>query len=283
MPWATADEPGGRGSRRRRAAQRAQTVLSSGNTCANDTRVPVDVLTYIAPPNTTSWFWVRSAVMWWKTRPTRPAFLGKMRGNSPAGAAIHGPAPAQLRFARQRPGTAAVRFLEGDAQALPLPDASVDAAVMALVLFFLPDPPRGLRELERVVRDGGTIAAYHWDMVGGGFPLQPVLDALCAEGHEAWEPPSTWAASLGASKGLWRSAGLAQVQTCQFEVCRSFGSFEDFWRTADGSPRLRALIASLSPAALQRVSDLVRERFGVAQGEPVVLKARANAVKGQKP
>ena len=59
------------------------------------------------------------------------------------------PAPAQLSFARQRVASAGVRFIEGDAQALPLPDASVDAAVMALVLFFVPDPPQGVRELVR--------------------------------------------------------------------------------------------------------------------------------------
>jgi len=59
------------------------------------------------------------------------------------------PSPAQLAFARQRAGTAGVRFVQGDAQSLPLPDGCIDAAVMALVLFFVPDPARGLRERVR--------------------------------------------------------------------------------------------------------------------------------------
>ncbi len=101
------------------------------------------------------------------------------------------PSAPQLAFARQRPGAAGGRFIEGDAQALPLPDACVDAAVMALVLFFLPDPAEGLQEMLRIVRPGGTIAAYHWDMAGGGFPRQPVLDTGRAEGHASQEPPST--------------------------------------------------------------------------------------------
>lgn len=192
------------------------------------------------------------------------------------------PAPAQLAFARQRAGTAGVRFLQGDAQALPLPDASVDAAVMALVLFFLPDPPQGIRELVRVIRPGGTIAAYHWDIAGGGFPLQPVLDAVRAEGYKSPEPPSTWAATLEASEDLWRNAGLVDVRTQQFEVRRDFDSFEDFWRTVHGSPRLGDLFATLSPAALQRLKERVREQLGVAGGVPLVLNARANAVKGRK-
>ncbi|MBL8289226.1 MAG: class I SAM-dependent methyltransferase [Rubrivivax sp.] len=192
------------------------------------------------------------------------------------------PAPAQLAFARQRAGTQGVRFLEGDAQALPLPDACVDAAVMALVLFFLPDPAQGLRELVRVVRSGGTVAAYHWDLAGGGFPLQPILDAVHAEGHESRTPPSTWAAALEASEHLWRAAGLVEVQTRQFEVRRRFDTFEDFWRTAYGSPRLRELFASLSPPALQRLTERVRTQLDPAGREPLVLVARANAVKGRR-
>jgi ubiquinone/menaquinone biosynthesis C-methylase UbiE len=192
------------------------------------------------------------------------------------------PAPAQLGLARRRAGTAAVSFLRGDAQALPVPDASVDAAVMALVLFFVPDPAHGVRELMRVIRPGGTIAAYHWDMAGSGFPLQPIVDAARAQGYDLQKPPSAWAATLEASEELWRSAGSIEVQTRQFEVHRYFDSFDEFWRSAYGSPRLRDLFASLPPAALLRLSGSVRERLGVEDGGPLVLKARANAVKGRK-
>lgn len=192
------------------------------------------------------------------------------------------PAPAQLSFARQRVATPAVCFMEGDAQALPLPDASVDAAVMALVLFFLADPPLGVRELVRVVKVGGTIAAYHWDLAGGGFPLQPILDAVHAEGYRSQPPPSAWTAALQASEHLWRNAGLSDVQTRQFEVSRAFESFDDYWRTADGSPRLRELFATLSSPAIQRLRACVHERIGRAGDGPLVLKAKANAVKGVK-
>ena len=192
------------------------------------------------------------------------------------------PAPAQLAFARQRPGLASVGFMEGDAQALPLPDACVDAAVMALVLFFLPEPAQGLRELARVVRPGGVIAAYHWDMAGGGFPLQPIIDAAKADGFRSQPPPSTWAAALQASEDLWRNAGLVEVQTRQFEVIRRFDTFDDYWRTAVGSPRLRDLLAALSPAALERLRQRVRESLGVRGEEPLLVKARANAVKGRR-
>lgn len=192
------------------------------------------------------------------------------------------PAPAQLNYARGRVTDTRVRFLEGDAQALPLQDACVDAAVMALVLFFVPDPLQGVREMVRVVKDGGTIAAYQWDLDGGGFPLQPILDAVHAEGYQSQRPPSAWAAALEASECLWRSAGLVDVHTHQFEVSRSFECFDDYWRAAHGSPRLRHLFASLSPPQLQQLSDDTQRRVGASGERPLVLKARANAVKGRK-
>jgi ubiquinone/menaquinone biosynthesis C-methylase UbiE len=79
------------------------------------------------------------------------------------------PSEAQLGFARNR-GRAKTVFLQGDALALPFPSDRFDMAVMALVIFFLSDPKRGVAEMARVVRRGGTIATYVWDMVGGGFP-----------------------------------------------------------------------------------------------------------------
>jgi len=191
------------------------------------------------------------------------------------------PAPAQLSYARQRLADGRVRFLEGDAQNLPLPDACVDAAVMALVLFFVPDPLQGVREMVRVVRADGVIAAYHWDLAGGGFPLQPILDAVHAGGYQSQQPPSAWAAALKASEDLWRSAGLVDVHTRQFEVSRTFESFDDFWRSAHGSPRLRDLFASLSPAELQHIKEDARGRIASAGDGSLAIMARANAVKGR--
>ena len=205
-----------------------------------------------------------------------------VRRQSPSSVVGVDPAPAQLAFARRRASVASASFLQGDAQALPVPSASVDAAVMALVLFFVPDPLTGIRELLRVTRPGGTIAAYPWDIAGGGFPLQVIIDAARDEGYEPQKPPSAWAATLEASEALWVNAGSLDVQTRQFEVSRPFDSYEDFWRTAYSNPRLRELFLSLSSAALKRLNGRVREQLGVTTGGPVIVKARANAVKGRR-
>jgi ubiquinone/menaquinone biosynthesis C-methylase UbiE len=69
------------------------------------------------------------------------------------------PSDGQLAYARTRPTTRIAQFRQGDAMALPFAAHTFDAAVMALVIFFVPDPARGLAEMVRVVAPGGLVAA----------------------------------------------------------------------------------------------------------------------------
>jgi SAM-dependent methyltransferase len=90
------------------------------------------------------------------------------------------PSDAQIAFARTRPAARLAQFQLGDALALPFPDERFDAAVMALVIFFVPDPARGVAEMVRVVAPGGTVSAYAWNMFDGGFPLDAFRVELSA-------------------------------------------------------------------------------------------------------
>ena len=84
------------------------------------------------------------------------------------------PSEPQLAYARQQPLLQGVDFVNADAMALPFPDDAFDFAVMPLVIFFVPEPAQGVAEMVRVVAPGGTVAAYAWDLEGGGFPYQSV-------------------------------------------------------------------------------------------------------------
>ncbi|MGH3371945.1 MAG: class I SAM-dependent methyltransferase [Nocardioidaceae bacterium] len=67
------------------------------------------------------------------------------------------PNPALVAVARRRTSRLAhVRVLDGTAQRLPVPDASVDVAHARWAYFFGPGCEPGLRELSRVVRRGGA-------------------------------------------------------------------------------------------------------------------------------
>jgi arsenite methyltransferase len=58
---------------------------------------------------------------------------------------------------RATPAGARASFLLGDAEALPLPDASFDVALSECSLCTFPDKPRAIAEMARVVRAGGRI------------------------------------------------------------------------------------------------------------------------------
>jgi ubiquinone/menaquinone biosynthesis C-methylase UbiE len=201
----------------------------------------------------------------------------------PADVQAFDPSPGQLAYARTRlpPGTP-VTWVEADAMRLPVPDAAADAAVMALVLFFVPEPAAGVAEMCRAVRPGGVVAAYHWDILGGGFPLADIGAELRKLGIPPRLPPSVEASTIEASTALWQQAGLRQVRTCAITVQRRFEHFDEYWNSAASSNTLRSAFESLSDAQRDDLKARVRHRVQAGEG-PLTLSARANAVCGVKP
>src|SRR5262249_48675022 len=118
------------------------------------------------------------------------------------------PSEAQLSFARARPVGQIAKFHRGDALALPFSDARFDAAVMALVIFFVLEPAAGVAEMARVVCPGGTVAAYVWDITTGGHPLDPMHNEMIAMGFTPPLPPRCDVTDLEALQRLWRGAAL---------------------------------------------------------------------------
>lgn len=193
------------------------------------------------------------------------------------------PSAAQLDHARAQPAAARIRYRQGDAMALPWADDAFDVAMMALVVFFVPDPAKAVAEAARVTRPGGTVAAYAWDMHGGGFPYAALVALLRDIGRNAPKPPSVDASKLDALRELWQRAGIDGVETRQIAVQRTYASFEDLWDTARSNASLRALVDGLSPAEAGALRARLRERLPAAADGTITHGARANAVKGRMP
>lgn len=65
---------------------------------------------------------------------------------------------AMLAAAKRRlAGCQAVDFRRGDLEGLPIGDAELDAAVLTLVLPYLPEPSRALLDVARVLKPGGRV------------------------------------------------------------------------------------------------------------------------------
>ena len=193
------------------------------------------------------------------------------------------PSPEQLAYARTRLAGRAVAFRQGDAMSLPYDDAVFDAAVMALVIFFVPDPARGVAEMVRIVRPGGSVSAYAWDITGGGFPFAAMQEEMSALGMTPLWPPSVEAARIDALEASWAEAGLVEVETREFRVERTFLDFDAFWTIAQTGPRIGPRVAAMPDADVQRLKGRLRERLPAAPDGTITYHARANAVKGRRP
>jgi SAM-dependent methyltransferase len=193
------------------------------------------------------------------------------------------PSEAQLAFARTRPATRNAEFQVGNAMALPFADDRFDAAAMSLVIFFVPDPAKGVAEMVRVVRPGGLVAAYAWDEQSGGFPFHPVRAEMQAMGVELPRPPSVGVSRADAMRDLWGASGLHTVETREIAVTRSFNDFDEYWAQSTVTGSTRPALAAMAPAAIEDLKARVRARMTPDAEGRITHTARANAIKGRLP
>jgi len=165
--------------------------------------------------------------------------------------------------------------------ALPYEDARFDVAVMALVLFFVPDPNKGAAELARVTKPGGVVASYTWDILRGGTPTQPMWDELQALGKPAVRPPSSDVSRFEVLKTLWAEAGIRDVETRELVVERKFANFDDYWTSMVISSPSRVM-EKLSDAESTELKRRLQARLPASATGEITVHSWATAIKGRK-
>jgi SAM-dependent methyltransferase len=198
---------------------------------------------------------------------------------------VHGidPSEGQLAYARTRPASRVAQFRQGDATAQPFPGDAFDVAVMPLVIFFVPDPAKGVAEMARVVCPGGTVTAYAWDMPGGGFPYEALHVEMRGLGVAVPVPPSPDASRIDAMRDLWTGAGLDGVETREIAVQRAYADFDDYWTTILGGPSVGPKLAAMTSQDLALLKERMRVRLPADATGRITCSARANAVKARVP
>ncbi len=201
-----------------------------------------------------------------------------------APASVHGidPSEEQLAFARARFTSPKVRFDVGDAMAVPFPSDAFDAAVMPLVIFFVPDPAVGIAEMTRVVRPGGSVSAYAWDMPGGGFPYESLKVEMRRFDVIIPEAPNAGASRIDVMRDLWTAAGLDAIDTRAIDVQRVFADFDEYWTIVFGSPAFGPKLAAMAASDLARLEARMRDRLSPDARGPFTCSARANAIRGRR-
>jgi SAM-dependent methyltransferase len=167
--------------------------------------------------------------------------------------------------------------------ALPFPANRFDVAIMALVVFFLPDPAKGVSEMGRVTYPGGMVATYAWDLLGGGFPLEPIQAAMRSMNLTFHIPSSSSASQMAELQDLWKETGFENLETREITVQRSFASFEEYWTTGTMGTNLGRTIAAMPPGDVAILKARVRDRLSADAAGQIICVARANAIKGRRP
>jgi len=187
------------------------------------------------------------------------------------------PAPQFVAACRVRHPAADVR--QGVAEELPWPDDAFDAALSCLVIAFMTDPDQGVREMARVTRPGGTVAACMWDIPGGGMTMLATFwNAVREVRPDAPGERRRPGVAQGDIADRFRRAGLQDVEDGALDASVDYAGFEDFWEpfTFAVGPTGQFL-ASLPAAERDRVREACRAEL--PEG-PFTLTARAWYARG---
>lgn len=167
---------------------------------------------------------------------------------------------------------------EAPAEDLPFADAAFDATLAQLVVHFIPDPVAGLREVARVTRPGGTVAASVWDHAGGNGPLGRFWAAARRLDPGARDESHLPGVRQGHLGELFRNAGLRDVVEDEHVVVLGHASFEEWWAPFErGVGPAGAYVRTLAPD--QRVA--LREACRRDQPDgPFTVRALAWVARG---
>lgn len=137
--------------------------------------------------------------------------------------------PSDPFVAAARERHVGVDVRQARAEALPFPDDTFDAALSQLVVHFMDDPVSGLREMARVTRAGGVVAACVWDHGGGRTPLGPFWEAARVLDPDVVDESKLAGAHQGHLVELFSAAGIREVQEASLSVSRNFAHFDAWW------------------------------------------------------
>jgi SAM-dependent methyltransferase len=182
------------------------------------------------------------------------------------------PAPQFVAACRDRHPAADVR--EGVAEQLPWADGEFDAALSSLVIGFMRDPDKGVSEMARVTRPGGTVAACMWDLATGGMTMLRVFWNAVRQVEPSAEGERRMAGiAEGDIAARLERAGLEEVAGTALTASADYAGFDDFWEpfTFAVGPSGRYL-SSLPDAKRAQVRELCRAEL---PDGPFSLDARA--------
>lgn len=164
------------------------------------------------------------------------------------------------------------------AEAIPFEAESFDGTLAQLVVHFMTDPVGGIREMGRVTKRWGGVAACVWDHAGGGGPLAAFWNAARSLDREAHDESGLAGTRQGHLTELFRAAGLDEVEEGAIQVDVVHETFEEWWAPFTlGVGPAGAYTARLGSQGQAELRNHCEEMLGPA---PFVISARAWTARG---
>ncbi len=187
--------------------------------------------------------------------------------------------PSESFVAAVRDRLPGVRVERASAEHLPFPYEAFDAALAQLVVHFMADPVAGLREMARVTRAQGLVAACVWDHGGSGGPLGVFWHAARELDPTVDDESERAGTHEGQLAELFRAAGLHDVEAGTLSVSVEHPTFEEWWEPFTlGVGPAGSYTVSLDPDRQSALRERCRAAF---PEEPFVVTASAWAAKGR--
>jgi len=187
-------------------------------------------------------------------------------------------------FIEKAQSTSRTDFAIGTASAIPKPDNSFDIVVSGLALNFFPDLHAAISEMKRVLKTGGTIAAYVWDYSGQMEFLRHFWDAVAAinpddkKFDEGIRFPICNVQNL---KNVFQDEGLLNIETTFIDIPTFFKNFEDYWNPfLGGQGPAPGYLSSQSPETMDKIKLHLQNKLIPESDGTIKLIARAIAIKG---
>jgi SAM-dependent methyltransferase len=167
---------------------------------------------------------------------------------------------------------------QASAESLPFPDRSFDAALAQLVVHFMADPLEGVREMKRVTRTQGVVAACVWDHAGGHGPLSLYWETVRELDPGVEDESRLAGAHEGHLSELFDRAGLSEIEELRLEVSVEHQTFEEWWEPFTlGVGPAGAYAAHLDAERQAELRERCRARL---PAPPFAVRARAWAARG---
>jgi len=190
--------------------------------------------------------------------------------------------PPQIEYARQHRASPQAEYQVADATALPFAEEDFDACVCGLGLNFISDSGLALREMKRVTRSGGTVAAYVWEYSGQTRFLREFWDAAIAVDPEAAQFDQGRRFPICTPEGLraaFDDAIPGDVEVRPLDITTRFANFDDYWQPfLLGQGSGPTYLAARNETTRSAIRERLRASLPQNADGSIVLAARALAV-----